>query len=273
MAVQNLLTFDLENWYDSEFIKNKGGDDFVLKGLKEVTTLLDKYQTKATFFVTGDVLQKYPRAVKQLHRQGHEIASHSYDHIMLNHLSDNEIKKNILLSKKTIRSVIGKAPLGFRAPSWSLKPYQRWIYEFLFKEGFVYSSSAFPIYMGAYGSWKFPTDPHIPLKNCSFLEIPPRPFVFGPVRIPFCGGVYFRLLPLFLIRYFIRELNRQGKKAIIYLHPWEFCTDLPRVKTSLIGKIVSYWGTAHVASKLEALLQVFTFTSIEKELQDGYSTT
>src|SRR3989344_4855384 len=185
MKIKNFLTFDLEYWYDSEFVFEKGGQDFILEGLEKVTKILNEYDTKATFFVTGEVLEKYPEQIKKLSEEGHEISSHSYEHKMLTKMSREEIIKNILKSKKLIKKIIGKNPYGFRAPSWSVSKKKFWVYDFLKKNGFEYSSSLFPINMGLYGDGSFPIGLFNPLKKEKFYEVPIRPFSIFGLKIPF----------------------------------------------------------------------------------------
>jgi len=266
--MKNFITFDLENWYDSEFVKyhwNEG--DLILEGLSKVTKLLNKYKIKATFFVTGKILEKYSHQIKRLFEQGHEISSHSYEHKMLNKMPRKEIENSLSKSKMLIRKITGKNPLGFRAPCCSISKKQFWVYKTLKNLGFSYSSSLFPVNMGLYGDSSFPLDPFCPLKDERFLEIPIRPLKIFNVRIPFSGGIYFRILPRQILSSIFKRVNRQKKRVVLYLHPWEFCLNIPRVKTSVIGKVQIYWGIKWNFSKLEYMLKRFSFDSIENILK------
>ena len=64
-------------------------------------------------------------------------------------------------------------------------------------------------------------------------------------------------------------MNKNGKRVVIYLHPWEFCPELPKVKTSLVGKITAYWGLKNNINKLEYILKRFKFASFKEIL--GYN--
>ncbi len=267
--IKNFLTFDLENWYDSDFIRkeDKHGRDFVLEGLNKIIKLLRKYNVRATFFVTGDVLEKYPKEIKRLSLAGHEIASHSYEHIMLNKMSDSDIRNNIIKSKKIIKKVTGKYPKGFRAPSWSINKRLFWVYDFLAKEGFRYSASLFPVYMGAYGSFGFPTHIFKPSGKNNIIELPVMPWEIFGIRLPFSGGIYLRIWHKSIISFFIKNLNKKNKRVVVYMHPWELCENIPRVKMPVIGRVISYWGLKNAASKLEFMLKNFEFDSIENILK------
>ena len=260
--MKNFISFDLEFWYDSEFIEkipDNNTEDFVLQGLEKALGLLNKHETKATFFVTGEVAEKYPEAIKRLHKAGHEIASHGYNHTMLNKFSKENFEKSIKMSKKIIEKITGKNPIGFRAPSWSISEKEFWVYEILEKLGFKYSSSLFPINTGLYGNSKFPIEPFNPLPKKKIIEIPIKPFKIFSMRIPFSGGVYFRLFPKSITKMFIKKMNKRGENALIYIHPWELCPEIPRVDTTFSGKIVTYYGLNKNEDKLDYILSNFKF--------------
>jgi len=269
METKNYISFDLEYWYDSEFVLDKNQKKDCLKeGLSIVKQILKKHNVKATFFVTGKILEDYPEEVKLLSKEGHEIASHNYEHKMLNKQTKKEFEESIDKSKKLIKNITGKNPVGFRAPSWSISKKEFWTYSILKKEGFKYSSSLFPVNAGLYGSSKFPVGRFKPLKNDDFLEIPIRPFSFFSMRFPFAGGIYFRIIPVFLTRFFIKKLNKKRESVIVYFHPWEFCKNIPRTKTTLVGKITTYFGLKKNASKLDYLLSHFKFFPLWEVIKD-----
>jgi len=83
---------------------------------QQLIDILGKYGVKATFFVVGDWVDKYPESVKALHDAGHEVMSHSDDHAHFNKLTEQEIKNNINLSCDKIEKVTGVRPTLFRAP-------------------------------------------------------------------------------------------------------------------------------------------------------------
>jgi polysaccharide deacetylase family protein (PEP-CTERM system associated) len=263
--VKNYLSFDVESWFDSEFVIDKNlKKDFIKESLDIVLPFLDKHNIKATFFVTGDVLEKYPEEINKVFKKGHEISSHGYTHKMLKNQEKKEVILGLIKSKKMIKRITGKNPLGFRAPSWSISKKEFWIYEELDKLGFKYSSSLFPVNMGLYGSADFPIKNFNPLKNSRFLEIPVRPFLVSKIRIPFSGGVYFRMMPFFMIKYFINKINKKGYPVMVYLHPWEFYGDIPKVKTTLIGKVTTYYGIKKNLKKFDKLLSEFNFVPLRE---------
>lgn len=78
--------------------------------------ILDKYQVKATFFVVGDWVTKYPESVKELSDAGHEIMNHSNKHKHMPQLSREEIIADIQACNEKIENITGVSPTLFRPP-------------------------------------------------------------------------------------------------------------------------------------------------------------
>lgn len=78
--------------------------------------ILGRYNVKATFFVVGGWVDKYPESVKALSDAGHEIMNHSDTHPHMTALSAEEIKKEVESCDEKIESITGKTPTLFRAP-------------------------------------------------------------------------------------------------------------------------------------------------------------
>lgn len=83
---------------------------------QQLIDIMDRYQVKATFFVVGEWVDKYPESVKALHDAGHEIMSHSDDHAHFNSLSTEEITQNLNACNDKIEAVTGVRPTLFRCP-------------------------------------------------------------------------------------------------------------------------------------------------------------
>lgn len=83
---------------------------------EELISILDRYKVKATFFVVGSWVDKYPESVKQLHDAGHEVMNHSNSHPHLTNLSEADIIKEINSCSDKIEAVTGKRPNLMRPP-------------------------------------------------------------------------------------------------------------------------------------------------------------
>lgn len=98
---QIALTFD-----------NAWGADDIPTILRE----LDKYKVKATFFVLGCWVEKYPDVVKSIYDRGHEIANHSYAHYKPTKLDKVGLTKEITRCNEAIKKVTGEDCVIYRTP-------------------------------------------------------------------------------------------------------------------------------------------------------------
>jgi len=88
-------------------------------GNEDTQTLIDilgKYNIKATFFLVGEWVEKYPESVRQLSDAGHEIMNHSDTHPHMSKLSREQMKKEIETCNDRIEAITGVRPTLFRAP-------------------------------------------------------------------------------------------------------------------------------------------------------------
>lgn len=85
--------------------------------VSEILNILDQYDCKATFFVVGDWVEKYPDALKQIYQRGHEIGNHSYNHADYTKLSQEKIIADLDRCDALIEQTIGIRPKLVRAPS------------------------------------------------------------------------------------------------------------------------------------------------------------
>ncbi len=88
-------------------------------GNEDTQTLIDilgKYDVKATFFVVGAWVDKYPESVRALSEAGHEVMNHSNDHAHFNKLGSDQIVANINACSDKIEAVTGVRPTLFRPP-------------------------------------------------------------------------------------------------------------------------------------------------------------
>ena len=83
---------------------------------EQLIEILGSYGVKATFFVVGEWVDKYPESVKALHDAGHEVMSHSDDHAHFSRLSESQIVENLNACNDKIEAVTGVRPTLFRCP-------------------------------------------------------------------------------------------------------------------------------------------------------------
>ena len=78
--------------------------------------ILGKYNVKATFFVVGFWVDKFPESVKALSDAGHEVMNHSSDHAHFSKLSAGQIVQNVTACNNKVAAVTGVTPTLFRCP-------------------------------------------------------------------------------------------------------------------------------------------------------------
>ena len=264
------LSFDVEDWFTVRnmrgFIKEEDWDQQEIRiqiGLEFILNELFKRNIKATFFILGWIADKCPELVKRINSFGHEIASHGYSHTPIDLLNPVEFEADLKKSLFAIERITGKKVKGFRAPSFSITKKTLWAIEILEKNGIEYDSSIFSIIHPDYGINNFPTSI---TEIGNVLEVPLRKGNLFGVKIPVCGGGYFRILPYFLIRSVLFQ-TLKNDSFVMYFHPWEFDPEQPRINMSWFKKKRHYLGLNSNRHKFVKLLNDFEFTTV-KDLID-----
>ena len=83
---------------------------------QQLIDILGKYKVKATFFVVGEWVDKYPESVKALHDAGHEVMNHSNTHAHYPQLSADEVVADLNACNDKIEAVTGVRPTLVRLP-------------------------------------------------------------------------------------------------------------------------------------------------------------
>jgi polysaccharide deacetylase family protein (PEP-CTERM system associated) len=263
--MNNILTFDLEDWYHGNFLDNNDQVhpvDRIVEPTLRIIDILRKTSNKATFFVLGCVADKHPELVKEVYREGHEIASHSYEHKFSYSRDRDRFATDVKESVDTLENIIGAKIYGYRAPYWSLYLETDWAWEVLRQNGLLYDSSLYPYRTYLYGDSTIPRF-RFDLHNCSLFEIPPSILEISKVRIPFCGGFYFRILPYRFVKWGISRTNQLDKQpAVFYLHPYEIDVEKPRSSQGIRNNFILHANIKRAERKLWSLLMDFSFVSI-----------
>jgi polysaccharide deacetylase family protein (PEP-CTERM system associated) len=271
----NALTIDLEDWYQG--LTSTGRrirhwstyEDRVVQNTERLLHILAQNEVRATFFVLGYVADQFPALVRQVADEGHEIGLHSYYHRQVSSLTQEEFRSDTLRGQRAVESASGKKVIGYRAPMFSINQQSSWALEVLRETGFRYDSSVFPTRNMLYGFPEAPRFPYRPFGNGSFVEFP-----LSTVRIlgrnwPVAGGFYLRSLPYRIFSWSVRRINREGKPAIIYLHPWDLDAGQPYPSPTLRERFTHYYNLRLAESKLLALLGEFRFGPLADLLGAG----
>lgn len=83
---------------------------------REIMAICDSYNIKATFFLVGFWIEKYPEMVKEIYNNGFEIGIHSMTHPDMTTLSRSEIKQELSENMRLIEDLTNYTPKLFRPP-------------------------------------------------------------------------------------------------------------------------------------------------------------
>lgn len=232
--LHNALTIDVEDYFQvSAFAPHIPRSDWqirecrVERNVDSILAMLDTHGTRATFFTLGWVAERYPRVVRSIVNNGHELASHGYGHERVSDQTPESFFADINVAKLLLEDISGKEVKGYRAPSFSIGEKNLWAFEILEKAGYLYSSSIYPIRHDHYGMPNAPRHAH---RIGNLLEIPATTLRFLNRNWPASGGGYFRLMPYELSRWLIQRVNNVDQmSAVFYFHPWEIDVGQPRI--------------------------------------------
>ena len=83
---------------------------------QQLIDVMEKYNVKATFFLVGEWVDKYPESVKDLYKAGHEIMNHSNTHAHYPQLSVEQVVEDLNACNDKIEAVTGVRPTLVRLP-------------------------------------------------------------------------------------------------------------------------------------------------------------
>jgi len=81
-----------------------------------ILDMLNKEGIKATFFVVGKMVEKYPGLLRQVWKEGHDIGNHTYSHPDLTKLSKEDILEELDKTRLLVKKITGKETHLFRPP-------------------------------------------------------------------------------------------------------------------------------------------------------------
>jgi polysaccharide deacetylase family protein (PEP-CTERM system associated) len=233
---------------------------------RRLLDLFDQHGAKATFFVLGWIAERNPDLVREIDARGHEVASHGYCHAKADTMTAEAFYQDVLKAKLLLESIIHKPVIGYRAPSFSIGKQNEWAFAKLKEAGYHYSSSTYPVVHDHYGTPDWPQAPYV--RSEGIWEIPMPVLNRWGMQVPIAGGGYFRLLPYWLSRYFIRSFVSQAAHSyMFYFHPWEIDASQPRIEAAPArSKFRHYVNLQRMEGKIAALLADFTW----RPLRDVY---
>jgi polysaccharide deacetylase family protein (PEP-CTERM system associated) len=235
---------------------------------------LERRGIRATFFILGQIARAQPDLVRAIHRGGHEVASHGWDHKRLHSLTPATLRQELRQSLDALSQITGEAVVGFRAPTFSLMPQTAWAVDVLAEAELLYDSSIYPVRHDRYGMPGAPRGPfRIRGREREVLELPPLTLRVFRANLAVGGGGYFRLYPLAALERALGQVQRDLRPAVamLYFHPWEFDAEQPRLPLALLSRLRTYVGLRRTRARLESLLGRYRFSraaDVAAELQN-----
>jgi len=281
--IRSAFTVDVEDGISiamrDAFSKRTEQTDRVVYLTRKILDLLSEKSVNGTFFILGQVAEKFPALVKDIANRGHEVGVHGYNHLQFFRMTPEEAYGELSSARKLIEDLTGTRVFGHRAPAFSITPETKWGLDVIAEAGFVYDSSIMPAKMRRYGWPGFSKDISMvkTSKGNELTEVPLSVLsVFGR-DIPVCGGGYLRLFPERFTKLAMRRIMNE-RPAIVYIHPYELDTEpYPDFyfdelnKTGFLNryKMKSMWiNRKSVYPKLSSLLTDFKFGTMINVIRD-----
>lgn len=82
----------------------------------KILAILRKYNVNATFFVVGKMAKKYPQLIKEEYAEGNIVGNHTYDHVNLTKIPDDEVGDEWQKGNDVVKSILGVSPAFCRPP-------------------------------------------------------------------------------------------------------------------------------------------------------------
>lgn len=246
-----VISIDLDEWYHARWVTGSKISRYpdTLSFFREVYNLdrprgdidkptihilelLDEFNIKATFFILSEVAGYYPHLVKEIAKNGHEIACHGKNHIDLWNYTPGTFRNDIKEAKSILEDMAGAKVIGYRAPNLIIED---WIIPLLCELGFEYDSSVCPSrkLMGKFSRSKsLPAYPYFLSENSfepgdgPLFEIPIPVFPF--IKLPAATGIMTRVIGIWWSSYALKY-NLKLHDALYYFHPYEM-VEAPRLK-------------------------------------------
>lgn len=269
--IVNAMSVDVEDYFQVsafESVVNRQDWDSmehrVESNTHDILDLFASHNVKSTFFMLGWVAERYPGLLTRIVSEGHELASHGYDHIRATQQTPDEFFSDVVRTKQLLEDISGVEVRGYRAASYSISEKNIWAIDKLQEAGYQYSSSIYPIKHDLYG---MPSAPRFAFnhKSNNLLEIPISTTKILGKKLPCGGGGFFRLYPYVYSKWAIKTVNKKEKQPVIfYFHPWEIDYYQPRVPNlPFKSKFRHYLNLRHMRGRLARLLEDFKWGRLD----------
>lgn len=276
----HILTFDIEEWYIEQQYRGGRKEKYQeFDGyLDAISDLLEEQDIKATFFCLGKIASNFPEVVRKIATKGHEIGCHSNEHIWLNKMTPQAVRKDTTSAVKSLQDISGQPVVSYRAPAFSIGEQNKWAFEVLYECGIRRDASIFPMVRDFGGFSSFPSDTPtiIEYKGIQIKEFPICTTKLFGKEVAYSGGGYFRFFPY----WFLKNRIRLNKYVMTYFHIGDLIHNKSGImskseyetyfkeKGTVINRLKRYTksniGTSTAFKKMTRLIKQFDFINLEK---------
>lgn len=236
-----LLSFDTEEFdvpkEHGVNISLKEGVEVSKVGVNKILDILKAQDIHATFFCTVNFAENAPEEMRRIREEGHEIASHGWDHWTF---EVADLKR----SKDRLEEITGSEVTGYRQARMMPVPEEE-----IQKAGYLYNSSLNPTFIP--GRYMHFNTPRTHFMKAGVRQIPAS--VSAHLRFPFFWLSYHHL-PAGLYRAWVKRTLKHDGYFVTYFHPWEF-----------------YPLTEHPEYKMPYLIRHHSGADMERRLSDFIS--
>ena len=282
----NILTFDVEEWFhlldfDATRTEAEWGNYEVRihDNVDRILDILDRTNTKATFFIIGWVAKTYPEVVKKIAAK-YQIGTHTMNHQLVWQQTPEQFSEDVDSSIKLLQDITGQPIECFRAPGFSIRESEPWAFDILSELGIKYDCSVFPAHHahGGMASYGEAVPSLIRHNGVEMKEFPVTTKEMMGKPIIFSGGGYFRLVPYWLLHKWSCEaaerqvtpvminedMSRKAGYLLSYIHPRDLDGGQPMLEgLPLVRKFKSYVGLKQAPEKLRQYLKDFKFVDVQ----------
>ncbi len=214
-----VITMDVEDWYHTYFPEmDVDRSQSLLDGLDVALDIMDQKGIKGSFFVVGEIADMLADKIRQMDKNGHDIACHNWVHLRPIIFTIDDFKEQLLKSKHKLESILDHPVSGYRAPSFGIDD----DHFAVVIENFKYDSSKIkPQKSSKYGDLHLDGFKEVfPCihKNGSFMEFEVSTQKIGSMNM-LLGGGYIRMLPWFFMKSMTSRYLKTGQPYVMYIHP------------------------------------------------------
>lgn len=268
----NAMTVDVEDYFQvSAFAPYVARDSWestplrVEANVERILALFDRHNVKATFFTLGWVAERLPDMIRRIVANGHELASHGWQHTRVSAQQPDTFRDDIIRTRTLLEDIGSVAVQGYRAASYSIDNSTPWAHEILADAGYRYSSSIVPVKHDHYG---IPDAERFAFSTAAgrITEIPVTSINLAGRNINCGGGGWFRLFPYAFSRWALSRVNQhEGQSGLFYFHPWEIDPAQPRLEgLNAKTRFRHYLNLTRMESRLDRLLEDFRWDRMDR---------